>query len=204
IYSADHVGASNQVDRIDFVGVCGRGALGFYKDSNTDGVADPPGAGDLWIFYSNPNITFYGINIIKDSNNNRFIAVGYDNVGQKAVIYRGIAQDSDNDLMLDNNVGGNNNPIEVDLSSLNLDLKEIVFFDVNSVGENVFVVGVDTSNCNIKPYPNGALPPLTKSLIFPAATPDADIIDLFQDMRGVILYSNDGGQSFNLISSLLK
>jgi hypothetical protein len=91
---------------------------------------------------------------------------------------------------------------------LNLGI-DVLLLDVNNVLINntnyVYVVGLDLSNCPIKPYPNSGLPPFTKSLVFPASGPftttNNDVINTLNNMRGILLYSNDGGESFSLLDT---
>ncbi|MCX7758231.1 MAG: hypothetical protein N2169_01255 [bacterium] len=193
LYSSDYVSNNISQDTIRSVLIVGKRLMLYWRDTDSDGIFDLT---DDLIFYLNNNITFYGGSIIKDNNSNRIVLVGYDDTNQRAFVYRGTAQDSDGNGFIDTD------PQEVDLSGLGLNLQDTMFFDVNSVGENVVVVGVDLTNCNIKPY--GGIPKLTKSLIFPGATNDNDIINTFNNMRGVILYSNNAGQTFTLFNNLIK
>ncbi|MCS7243743.1 MAG: hypothetical protein RMJ36_03295 [Candidatus Calescibacterium sp.] len=195
LYSSDYVSNNINQDIIRAAVIVGKGLMLYWGDNDSDGIFDLT---DSFVIYLNPSITFYGGNIIKDANSNRVVLVGYDDTNQRAVIYRGIAQDSNGDVFIDSD------PQEVDLSGLGLNLQNTIFLDVNSVGENVVVVGVDLTNCNIKPYPQVGIPKLTKSLIFPGTTNDNDIINTFNNMRGVILYSNNAGQTFTLFTNLIK
>lgn len=193
-YSADYVSDSSDIDDINAAIISGKGIVFYWKD-NGDNNFD---FNDLFIFYINSSVTFYGTTLIKDANNNRFVTVGYDDVQNEAVIYSGIMQDLNSNKIIDND------PTKVTLDLLGLNLQDTMFFDVTSTRNFVFVVGTDFSNCNLKPYPNGALPKVTKSLIFGSTTNDADIIDTFNDMRGVILYSTDGGNNFNLLNLTVR
>jgi hypothetical protein len=158
------------------------------------------------------NVSFYGVTVLRDNNDTTFInvsgiAVGYDFASNSPIILK-FTRTGDKD----------NNPIppfnsnytlnKIDISNLNLG-SDVVFLDVNNVlisGVNyVYVVGIDLSNCPIKPYPNGTLPGLTKSLIFPASAPftttNNDVINTLNNMRGILLYSDNGGGSFRLLGN---
>jgi len=163
------------------------------------------------------NVSFYGVTVLRipgdnDSNFNvSGIAVGYDFASNSPIILKFTRTgDKPNPNPNPNPlVNPNYNLTKVDISNLNLG-SDVVFLDVNNVlinGVNyVYVVGIDLSNCPIKPYPNGTLPGLTKSLIFPASAPftttNNDVINTLNNMRGILLYSNNGGNNFNLLSKL--
>lgn len=202
LYSSDYVSNGASPDVIAAALIVGKNLIIYWGDNNNNGVVDPFPA-DNFAFYLDNNVTFYGGTILKDSNNKRIVVVGYDDTNQEAVIYRGVAQDGpdDPDPFFDTP------PTKVNISGLGLNLKDSMFFDVNSVNNTVVVVGVDLSNCPIKPYPQPApvnLPKLTKSLIFiNNANPnlDNDIQQTFANMTGLILISNDGGNSFSIMSN---
>lgn len=178
----------------------GRNIIIFWNDSNLDQRIDP---NDVFIFHRENNVSFYGGCVIKDNaNNNTIIAVGYDDQLQEGVIYRGQGTGS--------NYSFNQPPQKVNISSLGLDLRNIIFFDVASIQNNVYVVGCDFSNCDLKPYPqsNPNLPKVTKSFIFNAtafpALTDNHILDTFRDVRGLIIRSSDGGQVFTLFADQIR
>lgn len=197
LYSSDYVSSSTSPDDIAASLITGKGLLIYWGDTNNNGSFDPP-PNDNLAFYLDNNVTFYGGTILKDSNNNKIFVVGYNDTNKEAVIYTGIAQDGpDTDLFFDIP------PTKVNISGLGLNLKDILFTDVNIVNNTVVVGGLDLSNCNIKPYIQLSLPKLTKSLIFPATTGDNDIQQTFTNMTGLILISNDGGNSFRIFSDIL-
>lgn len=203
LYSSDYVSSSSDPSRIQSVMVSGRRLLIFWSD-NGNGLLEINN--DTLIYHifnqdqNNNTVNLYGVSIFKDANNNRFITVGYDEISRKGVIYTGIAQPNANQ-----NIGQlANPPTPVNLSNLGLNLTDIIFFDVATVDRNVIVVGVDLSNCPIKPYTQQNIPKLTKSLIFPSNTSDNDIIRTFTNMKGIILFSNDNGQTFTNFSVLLR
>jgi hypothetical protein len=159
------------------------------------------------------NVSFYGVTVLRVSgdNDSNFnvsgIAVGYDFAFNSPIILKFTRTgDRDNNPTLPFNSNYTLN--KIDISSLNLG-SDVVFLDVNNVLINntnyVYVVGVDLSNCPIKPYPNGGLPPFTKSLVFPASAPftttNNDVINTLSNMRGILLYSNNGGNNFNLLGN---
>jgi len=160
------------------------------------------------------NVSFYGVTVLRDNNDATFnvsgIAVGYDFASNSPIILKFTRTgDKPNPNPNPNPfINPNYNVTRVDISNLNLG-SDVVFLDVNNVlisGVNyVYVVGVDLSSCPIKPYPNGTLPGLTKSLIFPASAPftttNNDVINTLNNMRGILLYSNNGGGSFRLLGN---
>jgi hypothetical protein len=164
------------------------------------------------------NVSFYGVTVLRvpgdnDSNFNvSGIAVGYDFASNSPIILKFTRKGNKPNPNPNPNplINPNYNLIRVDISNLNLG-SDVVFLDVNNVLINninyVYVVGVDLSNCPIKPYPNGTLPRLTKSLIFPASGPftttNNDVINTLNNMRGILLYSNNGGGSFRLLGNPL-
>ena len=159
------------------------------------------------------NVVFYGVTVLRspgdtDSNYNvSFIAVGYDFNANFPIILK-FTRTGNRDNNPAPPFNSNYNLNRIDLSALGLN-QDVVFLDVNNVlisnTNYVYVVGLDLSNCLIKPYPNGTLPPLTKSLIFPASAPftttNNDVINTLNNMRGILLYSNDGGNTFRLIGA---
>jgi len=210
LYSVDAVSDSLNRDNISAVLTSGRGVMLYWRDINNNGELDPV---DTLIAYGNPNLTFYGCSLVKFGLNNNFFLVGYDNSLQEAIIYKGTAVDNDNNNIIDTA------PTKVNLSNLGINLKDFVFFDVTTIGNSfVFVVGVDVTATNhIKPYifvdTNGdSYPLLTKSFIFkepnplPSATYNLDnaIRDLFQNMRGVIIYSDNGGNTFRFFTGNIR
>jgi hypothetical protein len=162
------------------------------------------------------NVSFYGVTVLRvpgdnDSNFNvTGIAVGYDFASNSPIILKFTRTGNKPNPNPNPNpfINPNYNVTRVDISNLNLD-SDVVFLDVNNVlisGVNyVYVVGVDLSNCPIKPYPSGTLPGFTKSLIFPASPPfttnNSHVIDTLNNMRGILLYSNNGGVSFRLLGN---
>ncbi|MCS7165449.1 MAG: hypothetical protein RMJ51_04150 [Candidatus Calescibacterium sp.] len=209
LYSSDYVSSLSDPSRIQSAMVSGRRLLIFWNDDG-DGLFEINNDTIIYHIFNqdenNNTVNLYGVSIFKDTNNNRFITVGYDEISQKGVIYTGIAQPNANQ-----NIGQlANPPTPVNLSNLGLNLRDIIFFDVATVNQNVIVVGVDLSNCPIKPYTQQDLqnpqqiPKLTKSLIFPSYTRDQHIIQTFTNMKGIILFSNDNGQTFTNFSVLLR
>ena len=154
------------------------------------------------------NVSFYGVTVLRDNNDTTFnvsgIAVGYDFASNSPIILKFTRTgDKPNPI-----INPNYNLTKVDISSLNLG-SDVVFLDVNNVLINntnyVYVVGVDLSNCPIKPYQNVNLPPFTKSLVFPASAPftttNNDVKNTLNNMRGILLYSDNGGGSFRLLGN---
>ena len=162
------------------------------------------------------NVSLYGVTVLRVSgdNDSNFnvsgIAVGYDFASNSPIILKFTRTGNKPNPNPNPNpfINPNYNLTRVDISNLNLG-SDVVFLDVNNVlisGINyVYVVGVDLSNCPIKPYPSGTLPGLTKSLIFPASAPftttNNDVINTLNNMRGILLYSNNGGNNFNLLGN---
>jgi hypothetical protein len=154
------------------------------------------------------NVSFYGVTVLRvpgdnDSNFNvSGIAVGYDFASNSPIILKFTRTGNKPNPL--NIINPNYNLSRVDISGLNLG-SDVVLLDVNNVlisGVNyVYVVGVDLSNCPIKPSLSGS-PWFTKSLIFPSSTTtNNDVINTLNNMRGILLYSNDGGNSFRLLSN---
>jgi hypothetical protein len=162
------------------------------------------------------NVSFYGVTVLRvpgdnDSNFNvSGIAVGYDFASNSPIILKFTRTGNKPNPNPNPNpfINPNYNVIRVDISNLNLG-SDVVFLDVNNVLINninyVYVVGVDLSNCPIKPYPSVTLPRFTKSLVFPASAPftttNNDVINTLNNMRGILLYSNNGGNNFNLLGN---
>jgi len=154
------------------------------------------------------NVSFYGVTVLRvpgdnDSNFNvSGIAVGYDFASNSPIILK-FTRTGNRDNNLTAPFNSNYTLNKINISNLNLG-SDVVFLDVNNVlisGVNyVYVVGVDLSNCPIKPYPNGTLPGFTKSLVFPASAPN-DVINTLNNMRGILLYSDNGGGSFRLLGN---
>jgi hypothetical protein len=158
------------------------------------------------------NVSFYGVTVLRDNNDASFnvsgIAVGYDfNPSSPSPIILKFTRTGDKPNPNPNPnpfINPNYNLTRVDISNLNLG-SDVVFLDVNNVlisGVNyVYVVGVDLSNCPIKPSLSGS-PWFTKSLIFPSSTTNNnDVINTLNNMRGILLYSNNGGGSFRLLGN---
>ncbi|MGC8734190.1 MAG: hypothetical protein ACP5RD_04010 [bacterium] len=159
------------------------------------------------------NVSFYGVTVLRipgdtDTNYNvSGIAVGYDFSSNSPIILR-FQRTGDKDNNPQPPFNSHYSLNRVNISNLNLG-SDVVLLDVNNVLINgvtyVYVVGVDLSNCPIKPYQNGTLPPFTKSLVFSASAPftttDNDVINTLANMRGFLLYSNDGGNSFILLGN---
>jgi hypothetical protein len=162
------------------------------------------------------NVSFYGVTVLRvpgdsDSNFNvSGIAVGYDFASNYPIILKFTRTGNKPNPNPNPNplINPNYNVTRVDISNLNLG-SDVVFLDVNNVlisGINyVYVVGVDLSSCPIKPYLSGTLPPFTKSLVFPASAPftttNNDVINTLNNMRGILLYSKNGGSSFRLLGN---
>ncbi len=157
------------------------------------------------------NVSFYGVTVLRDNNDNNYnvsgIAVGYDFAFNSPIILK-FTRTGNRDNNPTPPFNSNYTLNKIDISNLNLG-SDVVFLDVNNVlisGVNyVYVVGVDLSSCPIKPYPSGTLPAFTKSLVFPASAPftttNNDVINTLNNMRGILLYSDNGGGSFRLLGN---
>jgi hypothetical protein len=156
------------------------------------------------------DVSFYGVTVLRDNDDANFnfigIAVGYDFASNSPIILKFTRTgDKPNPNPNPNPfINPNYNLTRVDISNLNLG-SDVVFLDVNNVligGINyVYVVGVDLSNCPIKPSLNNN-PWFTKSLIFPSSTTTTnDVINTLNNMRGILLYSDNGGGSFRLLGN---
>ena len=216
-YSSDYITflTDNSVFKVAFV--CGKNALiGYINTPPNQSQFDANKMETISVSNISSNVSFYGVTVLRDTNDTNFnvsgIAVGYDFNSNSPIILR-FTRNGDRlpgDIFP---VNSNYTLNRVDISSLNLG-NDVVFLDVNNVLINgisyVYVVGVDLSNCPIKPYQNSpapgvTLPPFTKSLVFPASAPfttnNNDVINTLDNMRGVLLYSNDGGNSFTLLTA---
>lgn len=158
------------------------------------------------------NVAFYGVTVLRDNNDNNYnvsgVAVGYDFSSSSPIVLKFQRTGNPPNPNPNYPINPNYNLTRVDISNLNLG-KDVVLLDVNNVlinGVNyVYIVGIDLTNCPIKPYPSGTMPPFTKSLVFPAYAPftttTSNVINTLNNMRGVLLYSNNGGNSFTLLGS---
>lgn len=216
-YSSDYITFLNDNSNFKVAFISGRNALvGYVNVPSNQDQFDPNKIETIDVDSIYPNVSFYGVTVLRDTNDTNFnvsgIAVGYDFNASVPIILR-FTRNGDRlpgDLFP---VNSNYTLNRVDISSLNLS-SDVVFLDVNNVLISgisyVYVVGVDLSNCPIKPYQNSpapgvTLPPFTKSLVFPASAPftttNNDVISTLANMRGVLLYSNNGGTSFTLLAA---
>jgi hypothetical protein len=214
-YTSDYITFLNNNSLIKVAFVAGKNALLGYVNTNTSDQRqfDPNKIEAIDLVNKGfNNVSFYGVTVLRDNNDTTFInvsgiAVGYDFASNSPIILK-FTRTGDKDNNPTPPFNSNYTLNKIDISNLNLG-SDVVFLDVNNVlisGVNyVYVVGVDLSNCPIKPYPNGTLPGLTKSLIFPASAPftttNNDVINTLNNMRGILLYSNNGGNDFNLLGN---
>jgi hypothetical protein len=211
-YSLDYLTFLDDNSRFKALYVAGRNALLGYLNTSNQLELERVEAIKLGNF---SNVNFYGVTLLRkygerDDDPISGIAVGYNFSSSSPIILkfrrRGDRLPSDSGI-----TNSNYDVAEVDiqgvrsvLEGVGVNWSEVVFLDVNNVliGRNtyVYVVGVDLTNCPIKPSLNNK-PWFTKSLIFPTSTTNRDdVIDTLKKMRGILLFSRDAGESFSLIS----
>ncbi len=211
-YSSDYITFLNNNSNFKIAFISGFNALiGYVNTPPNQSLFDPNKIEAINVSNISNNVSFYGVTVLRDTSDTNFnvsgIAVGYDFTANSPIILR-FTRTSDKDNNPTPPFNSNYTLNRVDISSLNLG-SDVVLLDVNNVlinGVNyVYVVGVDLSNCPIKPYVVGTLPRFTKSLIFPASAPftttNNDVINTLANMRGILLYSSNGGNNFSLIGS---
>ena len=216
-YSADYITLLRDNSLIKVAFIAGRNSLiGYINTLPNQNQFDFNKLEAVDLSNISNDVTFYGVTVLRDINDINYnvsgIAVGYDFNNNSPIIVKFQRTNNPPNPNPNYPINPNYNLQRVDISNLNLG-SDVVLLDVNNVLINntntnyVYIVGVDLSNCPIKPYPNGSLPPFTKSLVFPASPPftttTTDVINTLNNMRGILLYSNNGGDTFTLLGNPL-